>query len=80
MLEFQEGGCAACKTHHSNCTKAFAVDHEHARGFIRGLVCDICNRLIGQYEAGTLTSTSTYRYGMIAEYVLNEGIAYPFRV
>ena len=53
MLMQQNGGCALCgfvpsgsDTYRSG--KSLAVDHDHATGYIRGLLCDLCNRGIGQ--------------------------------
>jgi hypothetical protein len=55
MLVKQEGKCAICGTSNpvgeGNTTKrltfAFAVDHCHATGKVRGLLCNPCNRGIG---------------------------------
>lgn len=61
MLGKQEGLCAVCteplgrghKTH---------VDHDHATGKTRGLLCHRCNRGIGQFRdnAGLLTTAAAY--------------------
>jgi hypothetical protein len=40
----QNGCCAVCSKHKSNFKKALAVDHNHASGRIRGLLCPWCNR------------------------------------
>lgn len=44
MLAAQDGKCAVCgKTQQ----RAFDVDHDHATGIVRGLLCTSCNRMIG---------------------------------
>lgn len=43
----QEGKCKICDTPQTNLTKALAVDHNHATGRIRGLLCHDCNLGIG---------------------------------
>jgi len=55
MLEAQGGGCALCKAstpsdrHYKRRGKAemFHVDHCHATGRVRGLLCHLCNRALG---------------------------------
>lgn len=46
LYEMQGGTCAIC--HRANGrTKRLAVDHDHATGAVRGLLCSVCNRLLG---------------------------------
>lgn len=49
MLSHQDGVCAVCK---SQCVVGIrlAVDHDHATGRIRGLLCVKCNRGIGSFD------------------------------
>ena len=53
MLEIQDGACAICgqpetrKDHRTGETRALAVDHDHATGRVRGLLCTDCNTGIG---------------------------------
>lgn len=47
MLESQNGRCAICKTTDTGKRKAFAVDHNHKTGAVRGLLCSNCNTGIG---------------------------------
>jgi hypothetical protein len=47
MLEAQGGCCAICGTNDTGKRKAFAVDHCHETGKIRGLLCSNCNTGIG---------------------------------
>lgn len=48
MLAKQEGKCAICRTDTpTGKWKVFAVDHCHATGSVRGLLCNECNRGMG---------------------------------
>lgn len=48
MLAEQNGGCAICGvTEPGGSAKRFPVDHCHATGAVRGLLCSRCNRLLG---------------------------------
>lgn len=44
LYEKQHGVCAIC---HKPSTIALAVDHDHATGIVRGLLCSNCNMGIG---------------------------------
>lgn len=44
LLKAQGGACAICGKVQS---RAFDVDHDHAGGVVRGLLCTNCNRMIG---------------------------------
>lgn len=53
ILRKQNGACALCGFVPSGLDtfrkgKALAVDHDHITGQVRGLLCDLCNRGIGQ--------------------------------
>jgi len=57
MLESQGGGCAICGTKVPSSRKRkyasvemFFVDHCHATGKVRGLLCSRCNRGIGFFD------------------------------
>jgi hypothetical protein len=45
MLEAQGGACAVC-----GATGTLVVDHDHASGSVRGLLCDSCNVGIGRLK------------------------------
>ena len=47
MLDAQNGRCAICKTDKPGGKGVFQVDHCHATGDVRGLLCCNCNRGIG---------------------------------
>jgi len=49
MFEAQGGTCRICGNRSTN-SKRLHVDHNHATGRIRGLLCDICNRGIGMFK------------------------------
>lgn len=42
LLNMQNGACAICQRHPRK--RRLAVDHDHADGHVRGLLCDRCNR------------------------------------
>lgn len=54
MLVAQNGKCAICSaedggTRKGN-AKAFAIDHDHNTGKVRGLLCEACNQGIGKLK------------------------------
>jgi hypothetical protein len=59
MFSAQGGGCAVCKKAQA---RAFDVDHCHATGRVRGLLCTNCNRMIGHAgdDAGRLIAAAAY--------------------
>lgn len=46
MLAGQDGHCALCPAEPK--TRRLDVDHDHATGKVRGLLCHWCNRRLGQ--------------------------------
>ncbi len=48
MLVAQDGGCAICGGQPNGRWKhKFHVDHDHATGKVRGLLCHRCNMMVG---------------------------------
>ncbi|RPJ39998.1 MAG: hypothetical protein EHM35_00780 [Planctomycetaceae bacterium] len=50
MLLAQNGVCAICGKPPSE-DKSLAVDHDHKTGQVRALLCHVCNRQLGLFEA-----------------------------
>jgi hypothetical protein len=61
MLASQNGVCAICHKLNSN-GRRLAVDHNHATGEVRGLLCDRCNRLVGTIENNNLILLQAMAY------------------
>ncbi len=61
LLISQGGVCAICKKLCSS-GRLLAVDHCHKTGEVRGLLCGVCNRMLGnaQDEASTLRAAADY--------------------
>jgi hypothetical protein len=47
LYEFQGGKCAICQRATGK-TRRLSVDHDHATGAVRGLLCRPCNTLLGR--------------------------------
>lgn len=66
MLAEQGGGCAVCGTDQaggsSHATGTFHVDHDHATGQVRGLLCARCNRGVGLFEDKASLFRAAARY------------------
>lgn len=53
MLKRQSGGCAICGSTAPGAStkrKRFDVDHSHATGKVRGLLCQSCNLGLGKFK------------------------------
>ena len=50
MLADQDGCCAICRTDTPGGRGTFHVDHDHATGEIRGLLCTRCNTGLGHFR------------------------------
>lgn len=46
LHEYQGGKCFICQRA-TGATRRLAVDHDHASGYVRGLLCKPCNRMLG---------------------------------
>jgi hypothetical protein len=68
LLVKQDHQCAICgcadgsDKHNGLRTKQLSVDHDHTTGIVRGLLCNDCNRAIGQMQdnAELLRRAATY--------------------
>lgn len=51
MFAEQGGSCKICKTPFGSEKKYLPhIDHDHATGKVRGLLCDYCNRGLGAFK------------------------------
>lgn len=50
VLRGQDSRCAICQMPLAESKTAFAVDHHHKTGLLRGLLCWKCNRAIGAFQ------------------------------
>lgn len=55
LYDMQNGYCAICNKHVSNCKKDLALDHCHITGKVRGFLCDPCNTALGMFKDNTET-------------------------
>lgn len=70
ILSEQGGHCAICprtdgRKKQKTCTPTkfhFAVDHDHATGVTRGLLCDTCNRALGMFGDSPANLLSAVAY------------------
>lgn len=67
MFEEQGGCCKICCKHQSEQKRALAVDHCHSSGKIRGLLCNNCNKGIGNLQDNLEILSRAF------EYVLEQG-------
>jgi len=74
MFQEQQYGCAVCGTEHpdySGRQKFFHVDHDHASGKVRGLLCKNCNIALGHVRDDLDVVLSMAVYLMQSENVLS---------
>ena len=82
MLKQQNNSCEICKTHihlgsernsdeHKLRATAF-VDHNHTHGYIRGLLCHICNASLGGFKDSKDILMSAHNYLLHHESLYNE--------
>lgn len=50
LLHMQGGVCAICGVKARGGRNGFSVDHDHANGRVRGLLCHACNLGIGKFN------------------------------
>lgn len=65
LLESQGGGCYVCAKTEAEEGKALAVDHDHATGEVRGILCQYCNhRVVGRHrDADKMQRVADYLRG-----------------
>ena len=61
MLAEQEGGCAICGRPPTD-EIALHVDHDHASGRVRGLLCFRCNNALGDFEESPVLLDAASEY------------------
>lgn len=62
MLEAQGGLCAICDTPDPGEYNGWCVDHCHASGAVRGILCRHCNLLLGYARDNTTTLARAITY------------------
>ena len=74
LLVSQDNGCAICRRHWLLCKpikrthyealylQHLGVDHDHATGVIRGLLCNACNLAIGLFDENLETFSRAIAY------------------
>lgn len=60
MLDAQDGACAICRKPPR--TRGLNVDHDHATGRVRGLLCGPCNSVLGMAGDDPNVLTEALRY------------------
>lgn len=50
IYDYQNGCCAMCERPASDFKNGLSLDHDHKTGLIRGLLCHICNRVLGKFR------------------------------
>lgn len=74
LFLLQQGVCAICGKSESALDRTgkrirrLAIDHNHATGRVRGLLCGDCNQLIGRLEQDEV------RVKRMLEYIENDGV------
>ena len=61
MLGAQNGRCAICGRPETE-AGGLAVDHCHATGKVRGLLCTLCNTALGKFRDRTDILRAAIRY------------------
>lgn len=64
LYESQQGLCAICgpTTGHSGKSRRLVVDHDHKTGEVRGLLCQICNDILGRWRDDSSCFTRGLEY------------------
>ena len=62
LYENQGGRCAICYTHRDKLSRNLCVDHDHALGYVRGLLCIQCNAGLGNFKDNANLLKNAVRY------------------
>lgn len=63
MFERQDGKCAICQTTKPGSWGQYlCIDHDHATGKVRGLLCNSCNTGLGFFKDDVTALSSAIRY------------------
>lgn len=80
MRAEQNDGCATCKQS-TFATKPLCVDHDHATGKVRGLLCSPCNTILGRWKDSPAICENAKQYllkhGNVIEADLPDSVALP---
>ncbi len=62
MAEMQGNACRLCNRASADSYRGLHLDHDHATGRIRGLLCHFCNTALGKFndDAALLRRAATY--------------------
>ena len=61
LFKAQENKCAICKSETSG-RPGFSIDHDHKTGFVRGILCNTCNLILGRINDNTSILESMILY------------------
>lgn len=61
LYEYQGGVCFICRRATGR-TKRLSVDHDHATGEVRGLLCGTCNKIVGHARDDVMFFLRGYAY------------------
>lgn len=62
LLQEQDGRCAICGSVDPGPKGVFAVDHDHQKGGVRGLLCYLCNMGLGSFRDSKVILNSAIGY------------------
>lgn len=61
LYEAQGGTCYICQRA-TGATKKLSVDHDHATGYVRGLLCTTCNKILGHLRDDPKAARRVWTY------------------
>ena len=76
LYEFQRGHCALCRRA-TGASRKLSVDHDHATGDVRGLLCRPCNTMLGHARDNTRFFERCIKYLTFTPYArMREGFEF----